>query len=301
MDIFELHGATANGLSLGSRLLVPESAAGVVVKDGRALDILPPGDHLLEASLLPLTLQKLKIKPGIQPAGPLPAALFLVQTQAQFTVPWRCAAILSKNSAFGMTFTTLEGRASVQVADPGRFCEAVLSAGGKELAAGTATPSQVIENFLRGNLQTLAAASVPKLNLPPEQAPAAKEAIRTAVGHAAAGWLGSVGLHCTAFDLDTVAAPRRTPCAVCKSALAPTGYALFQRNISLLYVRFTAKKEGNFCVPCALKTAGAFNGVMLGAGWWGLLGLILTPIYFFQNLYYLTRILTGTKASPSAE
>ena len=139
---------------------------------------------------------------------------------------------------------------------------------------------------------------MPPLNLPPAEAAAAKETIRAAIGHAAAGWLASVGLHCPAFDLESVSPPRRTPCVICKSATAPTGYGLFQRNISLLYVRFTAKKEGNFCVPCALKTAGAFNAVMLVAVWRGLLGLIFTPIYFVQNLYYVTRIMTGTKASP---
>lgn len=301
MDILELHTDTINGLALGSRLVIPASAAGVVVKDGKTLDVLPPGDHLLEAAGLPLTMQKLKIKPGAVPAGPLPAVVFLVQTSPPFAVPWRCQAILSKNSAFGVTYTTLTGRATVQVSDPARFCGAVLSAGGAELSSGTATPPQAALNFLRGNLQAVAAAAVPKLNLPPAEAPAALEAIRTSVGHAAAGWLASAGLHCPAFDLDSVSAPSRSPCVVCKSATAPTGYGFFQRNISLLYLRLTAKKEGNFCVPCALKTAGAFNGVMLVAGWWGLIGLVLTPVYFFQNLYYLTRIMTGAKAASSSD
>ena len=135
--------------------------------------------------------------------------------------------------------------------------------------------------------------------MPPESAAQATEAIRTAAGHSAAGWLQSVGLHCSAFDLDTVAPPRRTPCVVCKSATAPTGYALFQRNISLLYLRFTARQEGNFCVPCAWKTSAAYNGVMLVAGWWGLIGLVLTPVYFFSNLYYLTRVLGSAKEGPT--
>ena len=120
---------------LGSRLAIPEGAAGVVIKDGKALDVLPAGDHILEASLLPLTMQKLKIKPGAQSAGPLPAAVFLVQTQSPFTVPWRCQA-LSQNSAFGLTYTTLAGRAAVQAADPARFCAAVLGAGSQELSSG---------------------------------------------------------------------------------------------------------------------------------------------------------------------
>lgn len=298
MEILELHPGTTYGLALGSRLLIPEGAAGVVAKDGTALDALPPGDYLLEASLFPKTLQKLKIKPGAPlPDGPLPAALFLVQTGTPWTVPWRCSAVLSKNPTHGLTFTTLEGRATVQVSDPARFCGAILAAGGAALGTGEATPTTVLACFLQGNLQKLAAAAVEGLSLPPEQAPAATEAIRTAAGHSAAGWLHSIGLYCPAFDLDTVAPPRRAPCVVCGSATAPTGYALFQRNISLLYLRFTAKQEGNFCVPCAWKTSAAYNGVMLVAGWWGLIGLILTPVYFCSNLYYLSRVLSSAKAT----
>ena len=65
MEIMELHPGTTYGLALGSRLVIPEGAAGVVAKDGIALDTLPPGDYSLEASLFPLTLQKLKLKPGM--------------------------------------------------------------------------------------------------------------------------------------------------------------------------------------------------------------------------------------------
>ena len=301
MEILELHPETRYGLVLGSRLVIPEGTAGVVAKDGRTLDVLPSGDYLLEASLLPLTLQKLKVKPGMVPEGPLPAALFLVQTGAPWTVPWRSSAVLSKNPKAGLTFTTLEGRTTVQVSDPARFCGAILSAGGAALGTGEATAAQVTEKFLKSNLQTVIAAAVLPLSVPPEDLSSATEALRAATGHAAASWLSSVGLHCPAFDLDTVAPARRTPCVICSSATAPTGYALFQRNISLLYLRFTARKEGNFCVPCAWKTSAAFNGVMLVAGWWGLIGLVLTPVYFFSNLYYLTRVVGSAKAASGAE
>jgi len=87
----ELHPGTTYGLALGSRLVIPEGAAGVVAKDGIALDTLPPGDYSLEASLFPKTLQKLKLKPGMPlPDGPLPAALFLVQTGTPWVVSWHC-------------------------------------------------------------------------------------------------------------------------------------------------------------------------------------------------------------------
>ena len=237
------------------------------------------------------------MKPGTRIDRPLPAALFLVRTGTAWTVPWQCQAILPKNPAHGLTYTTLAGRAAVQVSDPARFCAAILTAGGAALGTGEATAAQVTPQFLESNLKLLASSSVQSLNIPPEQAAAATEAIRTAAGQASAGWRASVGLHCTAFDLDSVAPARRTPCVVCKSVTAPTGYALFQRVISLVYIRFTVRKEGNFCVPCAWKTSAAFNGVLLVAGWWGLIGLVLTPVYFFSNLYYLSRVLGSATAS----
>ena len=56
MEIMELHPGTIYGLPLGSRLVIPEGAAGVVAKDD----------------------------------GPLPAALFLVQTGTPWVVSWHC-------------------------------------------------------------------------------------------------------------------------------------------------------------------------------------------------------------------
>ncbi len=298
----ELHPETIYGLTLGSRLVVPDGAAGVVAKDGKALDTLPPGEHLLDASRLPLTLHALRIKPGTPlPDSPLPAALFLVQTGAAWTVSWHTSAILSKNPKDGLTYTALAGRAAVQVADPAKFCGATLAAGGAALGpGGSATPAAVINQHLQINVQKLAAEATAGLHIPPEQAQAAAEAIRTAAGQAAAGWLPLVGLHCAAFDLDSVSPARRPPCVVCGSEAAPTGYALFRRNISLIYLHFTARQEGNFCAPCAWKTSASYNAVMLAAGWWGLLGLVLTPVYFFSNLYSLLRVLGSAKAPAPA-
>lgn len=300
--LIALHEATAGGLILGSRLSVPPGFAGVVVKDGKAWDTLPAGDHLLEPSLLPGLTQKVKSRFGAgqnaDPAAPLPAAVFLVPVGLPVPLPWRTQTILSKNPAYGLTYTTLEGRSTVQIADPARFCAAVFGAGVSALSAGQASPNQVALGFLRGGVAARAAEAVQAMNVPPDQAVQAREPIRAASGQAAASWLSGIGVQCTAFDLDSVAEPDRTPCAGCGSPAVPTGYGSFHRTISLLYVRFTAQKEGNFCVPCAWKISVSYNSVMLALGWWGVIGLVMTPVYFFQNLYSLTRIVTGPKAVP---
>ena len=313
MDIFPredsplivLHEATAGGVALGSRLTIPLGYAGVVIKDGKPLDTLPAGDHLLEPALLPGLTQKAKSRFGVgqNPGGGalLPAAVFLVPVGMPVVLPWRKQVILSKNPAYGLTYTTLEGRCTVQVADPARFCTAAFSAGGKALSTGEASPAQVAMAFLRGGMGARVGEAVQAMNLPPDQALAAREAIRSAAGQTVAQWMANVGVQCTAFDLDAVAEPDRIPCVGCGSRVAPTGYGIFRRTISLIYLRFTAQKEGNFCVPCAWKISAGYNSVMLVAGWWGIIGLIMTPVYFVQNLYHLTRIVSGPKAAPRQE
>lgn len=193
------------------------------------------------------------------------------------------------------------GRCTVQIGDPARFCAAVFQAGSKALSTGAVSPDQVAQEFLRKGIPARVREAVQAMNLPPDQAVGAREAIRAASGQAVAQWLSSVGVQCTVFDLDTVAEPDRNPCAGCGSRVAPTGYGNFHRTISLVHLRFTAQKEGNFCVPCAWKISAGYNSVMLAAGWWGIIGLIMTPIYFVQNLYYLTRIVTGSKVAPRQE
>lgn len=299
-ELLQRHDATLNGLFPGSRLTVPEGCAGVVVFGNRTYDVLPPGEYSLDAATLPLLLQKVRPKASADPSLPLPATVFLVAMTLPVNLSWEGLALLSKSAAYGLTYTRLAGRVGVQVQDPARFCTALLAASGKAGLPPDAPLGQVAAYFLRANVQEQALKAVAAMNLPPEQAPHAREAIRTAAGQAAARWLSGAGIYCGAFDLDTVTEPDRAPCAGCGSAQVPTGYGDFRRNISLLYLRFTAKKEGNFCVPCALKVSAAYNGVMLVCGWWGIIGLVLTPVYFCQNVYYFARIALGEKQTPRA-
>lgn len=296
--LLQVHPAAANGLMLGSRLDVPPGYAVVLVKDGKAFDTLPPGSHVIDQATLPLLMQKMKPRAGADEIMPQPASAFLVQTAVPRSLLWQAQVILSKSAAYGLTYTTLEGRCAVQIVDPTRFCSVVLSTGGKALSQPGVSLAQVADYVLRTGLSSRASEAVAKMKLSPEQAVPAREAIRTAIGQQAAQWLYNIGVHCHSFDLETVAEPDLAPCAGCGSATVPTAYGKFLRNISLLYIRFTARKEGNFCVPCAWKISAGFNSVMLVCGWWGYVGLVLTPVYFFQNLYHLTRIVTGPKSIP---
>jgi len=146
--LLQPHTATAGGLTVGSQITIPPGYGGVVIKDGKTFDTLPPGDYLLDAATLPLLLGKAKPRTATGAAPPLPVAVILVQTGFPASLPWSGQTILSKSAAYGLTYTTLTGRCAVQVADPARFCGAILKAGGKALAAGSVSLGQVTDYFL---------------------------------------------------------------------------------------------------------------------------------------------------------
>ncbi len=142
--LIALHEATAGGLTLGSRLTILPGFAGVVVKDGKALDTLPPGEHTLEPSLLPGLTQKVKPRfgPGQNPdnAAPLLAAMFLVPVSLPVSLPWRTQAILSRNLAYGLTYTTLEGRWYGPDRGPGPLLRRRLPGGRQGAVCGAGVP-----------------------------------------------------------------------------------------------------------------------------------------------------------------
>lgn len=79
-----------------------------------------------------------------------------------------------------------------------------------------------------------------------------------------------MSVQCYNLDIDRLPDVKRAPCADCGSMTAPTNYGIFRRNMSLLYVRFGAKRDGNFCTRCAFLVSGSYNMVMLVCGWWGI-------------------------------
>ncbi len=72
-------------------------------------------------------------------------------------------------------------------------------------------------------------------------------------------------------------------CQLCGGA-GRTERAVFHRNVGMLVLRRTYRIEADMCRACLHKKYWEFTGLNLLLGPWGLISLIMTPIYFFTNL-----------------
>jgi hypothetical protein len=71
-------------------------------------------------------------------------------------------------------------------------------------------------------------------------------------------------------------------CQVCGS-MRQTAPVTFNRNIGMIVLRQTRSISGNMCKTCLGKNYWQFMGLNLLLGPWGMISLIITPIYFVTN------------------
>ena len=84
-----------------------------------------------------------------------------------------------------------------------------------------------------------------------------------------------------------VAPPVQSPdaigkCQVCGS-MRQTAPVTFNRNIGMIVLRQTRRISGNMCKTCLGKNYWQFMGLNLLLGPWGMISLIVTPIYLVTN------------------
>lgn len=71
-------------------------------------------------------------------------------------------------------------------------------------------------------------------------------------------------------------------CQVCGNT-RQTSPVEFQRNIGMIVLRQTRSPRGNMCKTCLSKKYWEFTGLNLLLGPWGVISLIVTPIYLVTN------------------
>ena len=70
-----------------------------------------------------------------------------------------------------------------------------------------------------------------------------------------------------------------------------TKYVAFYRNVGMLIQRRTHSVKANMCRSCVNKSFWEYTYKNLLFGWWGMISVIATPIYFVMNLFvYLTAL-----------
>src|ERR1700747_3807811 len=64
-----------------------------------------------------------------------------------------------------------------------------------------------------------------------------------------------------------------------------TKFVAFYRNVGMLFRRQTYTIMGSLCESCVHKQFWKFEALDVVLGPWGTISLILTPIYFVQNIF----------------
>jgi hypothetical protein len=79
---------------------------------------------------------------------------------------------------------------------------------------------------------------------------------------------------------------------------APTKYLEYHQNIGALVLRFSKSYRGNLCKRCAHKFFWQASATTLFLGPWGMISLVLTPIFLINNVVrYVTAL--GMPGVPS--
>lgn len=309
-------------LEPGLSITVKPGTAVVFAHKGRPTDVWQEGSYTIDAASLPEASKRVKIQ-AFGPKSKLQLDAYIVDLSPQ-DVAWESGVTISKDRKNGVTHSAIAGRAGFQVVDPAAFVMSML-AESVELAKLTGDKmAQMFPTFLKGKstkysaqfakqnvgsvaetivkawCEILVYQQVSALRPDPANFEASKDSIYKSSGAAIEGWLAKHGCKLVVYSVDTLQAVQRDPCQSCGSETAPTGYAIFRRNISLFYVRFDSSVEGNYCVPCACKVSFLTNCVMLIAGWWGIVGIILTPVYLVLNVANLVGVIIAKKVSSVA-
>jgi len=74
------------------------------------------------------------------------------------------------------------------------------------------------------------------------------------------------------------------PCLACRNVRMTTGVT-FRRNVGMVVFRRRYTFRGSLCKSCIKKVFWEYEWKNLLFGPWGIISLILTPIFFLWNLF----------------
>jgi len=79
-------------------------------------------------------------------------------------------------------------------------------------------------------------------------------------------------------------APSAMCCQGCQ-AIAPTKQVLFLQNIGAVIIRFHRRISGQLCRNCVNEHFARMTLITSIIGWWGIVSVVVTPIYLLINLF----------------
>jgi hypothetical protein len=82
------------------------------------------------------------------------------------------------------------------------------------------------------------------------------------------------------------ARPRRFTSMECQSCgeRRPTRHVVFYQNIGMVIMRSSKTVDGELCKDCINKVFWNFTLITLVFGWWGMISLIVTPLFLINNI-----------------
>jgi hypothetical protein len=64
----------------------------------------------------------------------------------------------------------------------------------------------------------------------------------------------------------------------------PTKHVTFYQNIGMVIMRSSKTVEGDLCKACIDRVFWRFTMVTLVFGWWGMISLVVTPLFLINNI-----------------
>lgn len=72
-------------------------------------------------------------------------------------------------------------------------------------------------------------------------------------------------------------------CQVCGREV-PTAKIHLMQNIGMLVARSSKTLAGDVCRPCGMSAFKSMTLTTLFLGWWGVISLVLTPVFLIANI-----------------
>jgi membrane protease subunit (stomatin/prohibitin family) len=248
----------------GAQLTVRESQCAAFFRDGRALDLFPPGRHILKTANIP-AVGKWATSFGYGPDSPFRAEVYFLNLKLFPNLKWGTpSAIAFRDSELKMVRLRAHGIYSIQIADPMLFLNKVV---GTEGLYFDETIANYLRNVIISRMTIVLGTELKTIFDLPAQFNKLALTVRTALGDEFAG----LGLSLHDFYLNSISLPDEVQNVIdMRSAIAALG------NLDE-FMKFKAAMALDSAAENPGGPAGAAVGVGAGMG----LGAML-PQYLQQ-------------------
>jgi hypothetical protein len=303
-----MQSAVTGTIALGTTISVPDGMGVMLLFGTEALDLLGPGQHVIDGAAAPLLAQRLQYSAGALAHAVPQATALMLPNPGPVTIAWKAAGRINTYQT-GLVGCKISCRAALRITDPRRLYAALLAGWPfmlsqmppDEAALLREAPiGQAAQIWVTRSLAQIVTTALPSVSFttPERLDPSAK--VSAAAGQTATQWLWGAGLELVSLAVDPIEELGFVSCDSCGASDRPAQFGTYRRTISVLVMRFMKEKKGHFCTPCAAKISAEYNLVMLVCGWWGYIGIIMTPVFLINNCYQFCKAAISNKKQATA-